>query len=93
VVINYGSVAGTVSDLDPIELGEAGSLWLTRLRLADYLSDRDTLQRRADDVFGALLTGELRVTLAGEYGFESVVDAHAQLEERRLIGKAVLRVV
>ncbi len=92
VVINYGSVAGSVVDLDPVELGEAGSLWLTRPRLADYISDRDSLQRRAHDVFGALLTGDLRVTLGGEYGFDSIRDAHASLEERRQIGKAVLRV-
>jgi len=93
VVINYGSVAGSVRDLDPVELGEAGSLWLTRPRLADYISDRDTVQRRADDVFEALLVKELRVTLAGEYGFDSVRDAHAHLEGRHQIGKAVLRVI
>lgn len=93
VVINYGSVAGVVLDLNPTELGEAGSLWLTRPRLADYVSDRDTLQRRADDVFGALLAGALRVKLAGEYGFDSVRDAHAHLEGRHQIGKAVLRVM
>jgi hypothetical protein len=29
--------AGSLADLDPIELGEAGSLFLTRPRLADHL--------------------------------------------------------
>ncbi|MBP0496562.1 quinone oxidoreductase family protein, partial [Pararoseomonas indoligenes] len=32
LVVNFGAVGGPVRDLDPIELGEAGSLFLTRPR-------------------------------------------------------------
>jgi len=32
LVVSFGSVGGSVGDLDPIELGEAGSLFLTRPR-------------------------------------------------------------
>jgi len=39
----------------PIELREAGSLFLTRPRLADHLADARTIQRRAADIFQALL--------------------------------------
>ncbi|MGF6654050.1 NADPH2:quinone reductase [Paraburkholderia youngii] len=35
LIINYGSVTGPMRDLDPYELGEAGSLFLTRPRLAE----------------------------------------------------------
>ena len=54
LVVNYGSVSGSLGDLDPHELSEAGSLFLTRPGLADYLSDRATTQRRADEIFAAL---------------------------------------
>lgn len=92
LVINYGSVAGSIHDLDPVELGEAGSLWLTRPRLADYISDQPTLQRRADDVFRGLRDGSLSVKVSGEFTFDDVELAHAALEERRQVGKALLRV-
>jgi len=90
LVVNYGSVSGSVKDLDPIELGEAGSLFLTRPRLADHLPDRETIQRRADDIFGALLDGRLRIDIAGRFGFDEVEQAHAALESRRLVGKPIL---
>jgi NADPH2:quinone reductase len=90
LVVNYGSVTGVLNDLDPIELGEAGSLFLTRPRLADHLADAQTVQRRADDVFGALLDGSLSIEVAGRFSFDTVEQAHAALEERRQIGKAVL---
>ncbi|SAI65756.1 quinone oxidoreductase [Bordetella ansorpii] len=50
LIVNYGNVSGSVKDLDPYELGEAGSLFLTRPRLADHMADAATVQRRADEV-------------------------------------------
>jgi NADPH2:quinone reductase len=90
LVVNYGSVAGSLRNLDPVELGEAGSLWLTRPRLADYIADRATLQRRADAVFEGILDETLAVRLADEFSFDDVELAHAALEERRQIGKSLL---
>lgn len=90
LVVNYGSVGGSLNDLDPIELGEAGSLYLTRPRLADHLADAATVQRRADDVFQGLLDGSLSIEITDRYGFDDVERGLAALEERRQIGKAVL---
>ncbi|MEA2961243.1 MAG: NADPH:quinone reductase [Alphaproteobacteria bacterium] len=92
LVVNYGSVSGSVRDLDPIELGEAGSLFLTRPRLADHLPDAETVRRRADDIFSALIDGTLTVTIGGAYTFDNVEDAHAALEHRTMIGKPLLKI-
>ena len=92
LVVNYGSVSGSVGDLDPYELGEAGSLFLTRPRLADYLADGATVQRRADEIFAALADGSLRLEISGRYSLDEVEIAHAALEERRQLGKSILRI-
>jgi len=90
LIVNYGSVSGPVTDLDPIELGEAGSLFLTRPRLADHLADAETVQRRADDVFAALTDGTLAIPVSARYSLDNVESAHAAIENRQQIGKAVL---
>jgi NADPH2:quinone reductase len=90
LIVNFGAVSGAVRDLDPIELGEAGSLFLTRPRLADHLPDAETVRRRAHDIFTALLDGSLKVTIAGHYTLDNVEEAHAALEERRMVGKPLL---
>lgn len=90
LVVNYGSVSGSLNDLDPYELGEGGSLFLTRPRLADYLADGETVQRRADEVFAALADGSLRIEISGRYTLDEVEIAHAALEERRQLGKSIL---
>lgn len=90
LVVSFGSVGGAVRDLDPIELGEAGSLFLTRPRLADHLPDAPTIRRRAAEIFDALLGGALTIDIAGRYSLDTVEAAHAALEERRAVGKPLL---
>jgi len=90
IVVNYGNVSGSVKDLDPYELGEAGSLFLTRPRLNDHLADAATVQRRADDIFAALLDGTLRIPIVARYKLEDVEKAHARIEGREQVGKAVV---
>lgn len=90
LVVNFGSVTGPMPNLDPYELGEAGSLFLTRPRLTDHMADGATVQRRADDIFAALDDGSLRVNINGRYTFDDVELAHEALEARRQVGKAVM---
>ena len=92
LVVSFGSVGGNVRDLDPIELGEAGSLFLTRPRLADHLEDSATIRRRAGEIFEALIDGALQIEIAGRYDLAEVEQAHEQLEARRMIGKPLLRI-
>ena len=92
LVIAFGSVAGNVKDFDPIELGEAGSLFLTRPRLADYLPDAATIRGRAADVFSAIGSGAVSVQVSGRYTLENVQIAHDALEERRGGGKPLLQI-
>lgn len=92
LMVAFGSVGGNVNDLDPIELGEAGSLFLTRPRLADHVEDADILRRRANDVFSLVLSGDLKISMAGEFAFDDVLEAHRCLESRAIVGKPLLRV-
>ena len=93
LIVNYGNVSGSVQDLDPLELGESGSLFLTRPRLADHLRDAAEIRRRAADIFGALLDGSLNISIAGRYTLDNVEEAHAAYEERRMVGKPVLDII
>lgn len=90
LVVNYGSVSGPVIDLDPLELGEAGSLFLTRPRLSDHMLDAETVQRRADSIFAAIVRGTLSVEVAERYRLPEVPVAHAKLVAREQIGKPIV---
>ena len=90
LIVQYGAVGAPVDDLNPIELGEAGSLFLTRPRLADHLPDAATIRRRAGDIFAALIEGAMTIRIAGRYTLDDVEHAHEDLRARRTIGKPIL---
>jgi len=92
LVVSFGSVGGSVKDIDPIELGEAGSLFLTRPRLADHLTDSDTIRRRASDIFTALIDRSLSIEIAGRYTLDDVERAHEELERRHTVGKPLIKI-
>lgn len=89
LVINYGNVSGSMTNLDPYELGEAGSLFLTRPRLADHMADAATVQSRADAIFQAITDGWLAIEISHRYSFEQISEGHARIESRQQIGKSV----
>ena len=92
LIVSFGSVGGSIDDINPIELGEAGSLFLTRPRLADYLTDAKTIRWRAATIFQALVEGSLSLAVSGRYGFHQVEEAHEALEKRSSIGKPILEI-
>jgi NADPH2:quinone reductase len=92
LIVSFGSVGGNVTDLNPIELGEAGSLFLTRPRLADHLTDANTVRHRAADIFDALIAGTLSIGIAGRFSLDNVEQAHQNLEHRKTVGKPLIKI-
>jgi len=90
--INYGGASGLVQSIEPLELGEAGSVFFTRPHLADYIATAEELGGRAADLFAAWRTGKLAVTVDREYPLAEAADAHRYLEAGKTKGKLLLRI-
>ena len=90
LVVNFGESGGAVDDLNPAELGEAGSLYLARPRLGDHLTDADTIRARAAALYAGLAAGTLSLSLGRRYAMEQIGLAHADVEERKTGGKPLL---
>ncbi|TDD96123.1 quinone oxidoreductase family protein [Jiangella asiatica] len=90
MLVLYGASSGQVPPFDPQRLNRAGSLFLTRPTIGDYIADRDELVWRAGEVFQAVAAGRLQVTVADALPLEQAAKAHEALEGRATIGKLVL---
>lgn len=90
--INYGGASGLVEAINPLELGEAGSVFFTRPHLADYLQTAEEIAGRAADLFAAHAAGKLRVAIDREFPLADAAQAHEYLEGGRTKGKLLLRV-
>jgi NADPH2:quinone reductase len=90
--INYGGASGLVRSIEPLELGEAGSVFFTRPHLADYIASPEELAWRAGDLFAAWREGKLVVTVDREFPLAEAGAAHRYLEARNTKGKLLLRI-
>ena len=88
----YGANSGPLATFNPMELADNGSLYFTRPRLADYVADAEAVALRAQRIFSGLIDKSLQIDIASVHDFKSIGEAHRALEERRSIGKSILRV-
>jgi NADPH:quinone reductase len=90
--INYGGASGLVRAIEPLELGEAGSVFFTRPHLADYIATAEELNWRAAELFEAWRAGKLSVSVDREFPLAEAAQAHRYLEAGKTKGKVLLRV-
>jgi len=90
--VNYGGASGLVKSIEPLELGEAGSIFFTRPHLADYTASAEEIAWRTGDLFKACADGSLTVAIDREYPLADAAAAHLRLEGGGTRGKLLLSV-
>jgi len=90
MMVLFGQSSGPVPPLDPQILNRKGSLFLTRPKLANYITTRQELLRRSAEVLGWVRDGSLNVRIGAEFALEHAADAHRALEGRQTTGKVLL---
>jgi NADPH2:quinone reductase len=91
-VVLFGNASGPVPPVDPLLLTKYGSIFITRPTLADHLETRADFIRRADEVFGWVAAGKLKLSVYKTLPLAQAAEAHALLESRAATGKIVLDV-
>jgi len=86
----FGNASGPVPPVSPLTLSSNGSLFLTRPTLFDHISTRQELDRRADDLFGWIASGDLHVRVGEHFALRDAADAHRAIEGRATTGKVLL---
>ncbi|MFP4004041.1 MAG: quinone oxidoreductase family protein [Alphaproteobacteria bacterium] len=90
LMVSFGNASGPVGPIDPMILSAKGSLYLTRPTLFHYTMTAEELQATADDLFGVVKSGAVKIPVNQTYALEDVVKAHQDLEARRTTGATVL---
>lgn len=89
-MVSFGQSSGSVAPFDIGLLSTKGALYLTRPTLLYYTADRDELIYRANELFAAVLSGAINISINQTRPLSEVVTAHQELENRRTTGSTVL---
>jgi NADPH2:quinone reductase len=90
LMVTYGNASGPVPPLPPLDLMKAGSIYLTRPTLADYVATPDQLAISAKKLFDRIAAGILKPHIGQTFKLEQAAEAHRALESRATTGSTVL---
>ena len=74
----------------PLELSRAGSLFLTRPTLVDYVAAPGELQASAARLFEMIGSGAVPVRIGARFPLAEAAEAHRALEARQTTGSTLL---
>lgn len=92
MMVSYGNASGPVDPFSATLLAQKGSLFLTRPTLFDYVVSRAELEQAANDLFGVIETGEVKVEVKQRFALRDAAEAHQALEARKTSGSTVLTI-
>jgi NADPH:quinone reductase len=90
LMASFGNASGAVAPFAPGILGGKGSLYVTRQTLFTHISTRETTQAMADDLFAAVVSGDVKIRIDQRYPLADVQQAHRDLEARKTTGCTIL---
>jgi NADPH2:quinone reductase len=71
-------------------LGAKGSIYMTRQTLFSHIVTRETTQEMADDLFGAVTSGQVKIHIDQTYALADIAQAHRDLEARKTTGCTII---
>lgn len=90
LMVSFGNASGPVPPFPLTLLAQKGSLYLTRPSLFTHAAQRERLQAMADDLFGMVTSGDVRIRIAQRHALKDAAQAHRELEARKTTGSTIL---
>ncbi|MBL8512575.1 MAG: quinone oxidoreductase [Betaproteobacteria bacterium] len=90
LVALFGNASGKVEPLDLGILAAKGSLYVSRPTLDTYIATRAELVDTANDLFGVVASGKVKIEINQTYALKDAAQAHRDLEARKTTGSTVL---
>ena len=92
LMVCLGTASGAVPPFNPAMLAMKGSLFLTRPASADYIADPAERNALASELFEHVAAGRIKVDISKRYELSDAVQAHRDIEARKIIGSAIFTV-
>jgi NADPH:quinone reductase len=89
LLVCVGTASGPIPPIEALQLAVKGSLFVTRPALADYIADPAEKAALADEVFGHVAAGRIRIEINQRYELKDAVHAHRDLEARKTTGSSI----
>ena len=90
MMVSFGNSSGPVANIDVKKMIQPKGLYFTRPVMGQYLGTKDEIREGTDKLFEKIKLGQVKVKIFKKYKLEDVVQAHKDLEARKIIGPAII---
>ncbi len=90
IMASYGHASGEPPDVNVVDLGRRGSLFVTRPAIMHYMAKREHIVAGAADLFDAVLNHGVTINVNHTWPLREVAAAHAAVEASKTTGSVVL---
>jgi len=90
LMVNYGWAGGRVTELEPLDLMELGSLTFTKAALTNYANTRANMLALAEELFEVVASGAGKIDIGQRFALKDASLAHEALETGKTVGSTIL---
>jgi len=90
LLVSFGNASGPPDPVPPGRLAQAGSIYMTRPTLFDYIATPEELDATAKTLWAVMISGAVKVQVGQTFPLADARKAHAALESRATIGASLL---
>ena len=90
MMVSFGNSSGPVKNVDVKKHIMPKSLFFTRPTLGHYFPNKELLREASEKLFNQIKYGKVKIEIFKKYKLEEVVQAHKDLEARKIIGPAII---
>jgi len=89
-MVSFGNASGPVANIDVQKMIQPKGLYFTRPSMFHYIQTRNEITEATDKLFEKIKFGKVKVEIFKKYKLQDVVQAHTDLENRKIIGPAII---
>jgi len=90
MMVSFGNASGPLADINVPKTLQPKGLYFIRPSMQHYLSTREEIDEAAKILFEKVKSGKVKIEIFKKYKLEDAVQAHKDLESRKILGPAVI---
>ena len=90
MMVSFGNASGALSPIDVTKMLQPKGLFFVRPSMGQYLSTNEELNEASKVLFEKISSGKVKIEIFKKYKLDDVVQAHIDLESRKITGPAVI---
>ncbi len=90
IMVSFGNASGALSPIDVSKLLQPKGLYFIRPSMQQYLSTKEEINEAAKILFEKIVSGKVKIEIFKKYKLENIIEAHKDLESRKILGPAII---